>query len=357
MSSRSEIECEASRWLARRESDAWNPVDEVRLANWLDASIAHRVAFLRLQEAWHEAARLRALGAGIPSGEVPARGTWHEADRNGGMRPDAPPGPPDLRNVRINYRRQSDKRRFGWNQRVASALALAGIAIAGILGWQPEEARREILATGLGQVESVTLADGTLVTLSSDSRVEVVLERRLRRVHLIRGEAIFEVAHDSERPFVVAADDARVTAIGTRFSVRHAESDLRVIVTEGRVRLEQQHIGAGATAPVALLSAGNVAFAGDEGVRIESLHAEEAERLLEWRSGYLGFDDLPLAEAVAEFNRFNPRKLELADAEVAQLRVGGNFRWNNVEGFVNLLERGFPVRAERLSGRIVLHSR
>ena len=64
-----------------------------------------------------------------------------------------------------------------------------------------------------------------------------------------------------------------------------------------------------------------------------------------------------LAEAVAEFNRFNPRKLELADAEVAQLRVGGNFRWNNVEGFVNLLERGFPVSAERLSGRIVLHSR
>ncbi len=353
MTSMAETEREASRWLARRESGSWSPCDEAQLRAWLRESTAHRVAFLRLQEAWDEAARLRALGAGLAPGHVPARGTWHDPAAAGQKA--AMPSPPDMRGVRMRYRRPDDRQR-GWGRGIAAALALAAAGIAGVLGWQAGGRHHATLASGLGHIESTTLVDGTLVTLSSDSRIEVTMRRSDRRVQLLRGEAIFTVAHDPARPFVVQVDSTRVTAVGTRFSVRRAAPGSRVVVTEGRVRFERASDVDGTTPSVALLSAGHVAFADAGGVRIESMTPADTERMLEWRSGYLGFEDASLADAAAEFNRFNLRKLELADTEAAGLRIGGNFRWDNLDGFIHLLERGFPLRAERLPDRIVLHS-
>lgn len=355
MTSMAETEREAAHWLARRDADTWAQADEAQLGAWLEASTAHRVAFVRLQEAWNETARLRALGAGLPSGRVPARGAWRERHPTPAGSAAAALSPPDLREVRMTYRRP-DYGRGGWKRGVAAALALAVVGLASLLGWQAEERHHALLASGLGQIESATLADGTQVTLSSDSRIEVILKRRGRSIRLLRGEAIFSVAHDPDRPFVVQVDSTRATAVGTRFSVRRAGGDARVVVTEGRVRFERGTEGDGSAPPVALLSAGNVAFADSQGIRIESMTPADAERLLEWRSGYLGFEDASLADAAAEFNRFNQRKLELADTGVAGLRIGGNFRWDNLDSFIHLLERGFPVRAERLPDRIVLHS-
>ena len=150
---------------------------------------------------------------------------------------------------------------------------------------------------------------------------------------------------------------SRVAAVGTRFSVRRNPEDVRVVVTEGKVRLETRIGDDGRAQPVSLLPAGSVATAGRNGVLVRSVPVADAERYLEWREGFLTFDDTSLAEAAAEFNRFNARKLELADATVADLRVGGNFRWSNAEGFARLLEQGFPVRVERHPERIVLHAR
>src|SRR5690606_19676083 len=144
----------------------------------------------------------------------------------------------------------------------------------------------------------------------------------------------------------------RVAAVGTRFSVRRNPEDVRVVVTEGKVRLETRTGEDGRAQPVSLLPAGSVATAGRNGVLVRSVPVADAERYLEWREGFLTFDDTSLAEAAAEFNRFNARKLELGDREVAALRIGGNFRWSNTDGFVGLLEQGFPVRAERHPDRV-----
>jgi transmembrane sensor len=156
---------------------------------------------------------------------------------------------------------------------------------------------------------------------------------------------------------VVEAAGRRAVAVGTRYAVRRDADGVRVVVTGGRVRLEGEPGADGHAAPVALLPAGSLATAGRNGVLVRSLPLADVQRYLGWRDGFLAFDDLPLAQAAGEFNRFNARRLELADPAVAQLRVGGNFRWSNVEGFVGLLEQGFPVRAERHPDRIVLHSR
>jgi len=90
-------------------------------------------------------------------------------------------------------------------------------------------------------------------------------------------------------------------------------------------------------------------------VRIVSL--DDAEHMLDWRQGLLAFRDTTLAEAAAEFNRYNARKLVIGDAEAGALRVGGSFRADNATAFVRLLEQGFPVRADASGERIVLHSR
>lgn len=344
------IEQAAAEWLVQRDRGDWSAHDEQSLQDWLSADTHHRVAFLRLQAAWREAGRLQALAAGLPDGTVPPRPAWssgvstlqsrHTHDDVEGA--DVAPG---------------RGRRGRWRHALAATLAFAAIGSAAWLGWQWSGRHEASYASGLGQLETVALADGSTATLSSDSRLHVRMTRAERAITLERGEAYFDVAHDAGRPFVVAAEGRRVIAVGTRFSVRRDAQEVRVVVTEGKVRLDSPADGDGRPAPVSLLPAGSVATAGRDGVFVRSLPVADAERYLEWRSGFLTFDDTSLASAAAEFNRFNSRKLELADAGVAELRVGGNFRWGNLDSFVKLLELGFPVRAERLPDRIVLHTR
>ncbi len=225
------------------------------------------------------------------------------------------------------------------------------------LGWRAyNRVDSAHLQTALGATGTLPMADGSQAILASDSRIDVRLSRRQRHVALEQGEAFFSVAKDPGRPFVVAAGGHDVAAVGTRFSVRRDGPDLRVVVTEGTVRLESRATGAAAR-PASLLPAGSIAIVHGEDVLLRSVALEDAERLLDWRQGLLAFRDTTLAEAAAEFNRYNARKLVIGDAEAGALRIGGSFRADNATGFVRLLEQGFPVRAEERGERIVLHSR
>ena len=355
----------AAAWLARRDAGPWTAQDQQALEAWLAESTAHRVALLRLQSAWAEAGRLQALAAGLPDGEIPRRDQWADWKGGGAHAPAAAPADavrhvdarvPDLRALAFAPR-PAAPRAARWPAQVALVAVVAVVAGLGWGGWQLGGRHQASHASALGQVREVALADGSRATLSSDSRLDVRFDRGERHVALLRGEAFFDVAHDPGRPFVVEADGHRAVAVGTHYAVRRDADTLRVVVTEGRVRLESAPGPDGRTAPAALLPAGSLATAGRNGVLVRTLPLAEAQRYLEWRDGFLAFEDVPLATAAGEFNRFNTRRLELADPAVAQLRIGGNFRWSNLDGFVGLLEQGFPVRAERHPDRIVLHSR
>lgn len=342
------IEQTAAGWLARRDGGQWGVDDEAALQHWLDADVAHRVALLRLQAAWQESGRLQALGAGWQDSAAPMRGHWQAtpADRREQMLQAMAMRPAAQRPVR--------QRRFA---HFAMAATLAGCALALAWSWR-SQTRVDTAAyrTALGEVRTLPLADGSRATLASATGIEVRLSARARDVALRSGEAIFEVAKDSHRPFAVAADGYRAVAVGTRFSVRRDVAALRVVVTEGTVRLETTRTGQGPQ-PMALLPAGSIALARGGDVLVRSLPIADAEGMLDWRDGTLAFRDTTLAEAVVEFNRFNARKLVVADPAAGALRVGGSFRWDNAEGFARLLERGFPLRAEYDASRIVLHSR
>ena len=350
MAGADDIERRAADWLARRDGAGWSADDAAALEAWLARDTAHRVAFVRLQAAWTQAGRLSALGAGRADGDgPPARGAWASPRPQGHVHATGP-DPQSLVFAPRRPRRRSPAGAF------ALAAALGACALAGGWAWRHLGAVDAAShATALGAVQAVPLADGSQATLASDSRIDVRLSRRERHVDLQQGEAYFEAAKDPARPFVVAAGERRVVAVGTRFSVRRDGPDLRVVVTEGTVRLESDPVD-GRSRPAALLPAGSVAIARPDGVLVRSMPLQEAAQLVDWRSGVLFFRDTTLAEAATEFNRYNARKIVIADAAVGDLRIGGSFRWANAEGFVRLLEQGFPVRAEYGRDRIVLHT-
>jgi transmembrane sensor len=214
--------------------------------------------------------------------------------------------------------------------------------------------------TVVGGLESIPMSDGSHVTLNTDSEIRVSLGVRERVVEIEHGEAFFEVAHDPQRPFVVKAGGRRVIAVGTQFSVRWDGVELRVIVADGTVRYESH---AGDTLPAAspaagadaiLLPAGSGARTEGNTLQVEQLPATEAERRLTWRSGFLTFRDTPLADAVAELNRYSTRKIVIEDPSIAALEVGGVVRSNDTAPFIRLLERGFGIRADVRADRIVL---
>lgn len=334
-----QIERTAAQWLARRDGEAWSDADEAGLQAWLAAATAHRVAFVRLEAAWEESARLKALAAGRIGDAPPPRA--YAGDTTGGYAARRPPAPTRSRRLAI-----------------AAVLALVALGALGLQAWRAREVARPVdYATAVGRLDSVRLSDGSEATLSSDSRIAVTMAAAERRIDLLGGEAFFEVAKDHARPFVVDADGRRAIAVGTRFSVRRQGDVLRVVVTEGVVRLESPARPGRTGAEPVLLPAGSIAEATRDGITVRRGTLADAERALEWRGGRLYFDNTPLSIAAEEFNRYNGRKLVMGDADVAALRIGGNFRWSNPDAFARLLENGFGVRVENRGDLLVLHSR
>jgi transmembrane sensor len=342
-----QIDAAASAWLIRRDSDSWSPADEACCEEWLNASTLHRVAYLRLELAWADAARLKALGAGIAGDKPPPVGTWNLTPFFDSAAPET-----HASDVPVHVRR--GRRRLGF---AAAASVLLAVAVGTYLALAPNG---ELYATAIGGLASVPMADGSQVTLNTDSQIRIALTETERRVELGHGEAFFEVSKDAARPFVVRAGNKRVIAVGTKFSVRREGNGIEVVVTEGKVRVED---GAGAPgSPLdgstdVLLMPGSIARADDAGVLVQRKTLPEAEEQLSWRTGVLMFRNQSLAEAAAEFNRYNVRKIVIRDPSVAALKIEGNFRTTNVEAFVRLVESGFPVRAETQANQIVLAAR
>lgn len=320
MSDREQAEEAAAAWITRRDAGPWSGEDAAAFDAWLAASLHHRVAYYRLHAAWKESGRLAALQ---PQG-------------NGA--PVMPLHPPPHRFARRHLA-------------LAAGLLLAlGAGLA--LYWQ-QGLRGQDYATVVGGLTTVPLPDGSQMTLNTDSSVRVQMQGAERRIELRRGEVFFEVAKDPSRPFVVTADDVRVIAVGTAFSVNREAAGAQVVVTEGRVRVDLGRAGL----PPASLDAGSQLHTAQANPVPQRLSAEQLEQRLSWRSGLVVFRDTPLVDAIAQINRYNTRKIVLDDPRIAQLGVGGVFRATDQQVFLKLLESGFPVRAVTEENQIRLLSR
>jgi transmembrane sensor len=174
------------------------------------------------------------------------------------------------------------------------------------------------------------------VSLNTNTRVRVALTEKQRRVEILQGEAQFEVAHDTQRPFLVTAGNTVVRAVGTAFVVRKRnEESVDVLVSEGRVVINPPS--------VTLVSAGQMAQVRKRVVTTRAI--DDITRRLAWIGGMLIFRDETLSEAVGEFNRYNHRQLVIADPAIASRRIGGAFKANNPDNFATAVQRMFAIEA------------
>jgi transmembrane sensor len=351
-----DIEETAARWLTRRASDTWTNAEQVAFEAWLEQHTEHRIAYIRLEAAWNHSERMRALGAGVNPGAIPPRGSWgDQIFFSGGLR-ETPPPAAELHaadDLRAADSARAARRSWALRHFAVAASLILGTVGAALYVYNAGDR----YSTTVGGLDTERLADGSNVTLNTDSRIRVALADKERRIELDKGEAFFEVAHDPNRPFIVEVGNKRVIAVGTQFSVRRDNDDIRVAVTEGKVRVEDTSAPSPAVTADVLVAAGSVAQTAKSQVLIRETAAPEVERLLSWRKGYVVFRDTTLADAVAEFNRYNTRKIVIEDPSIAAIRIGGNFRSNNTEAFLSLLQSGFPVTADVSEDKVILRSR
>ena len=226
--------------------------------------------------------------------------------------------------------------------------ALATAAAAAVSVWMVRSGRESAsFVTPPGQRQSLTLADGSRVDLNAHTTLMVEEGGRERRVRLTDGEAFFVVAKDKSRPFIVETPAGSVRVTGTIFDVRSENpSQLEVTVVEGLVQVRSG--SARETAPVSLHAGGRFSTA-KAGVSLQTLSPAEVDDAIAWRKGQIVFDGVPLGDALGRFAHYHERSITAA-ADTAQVRVGGRFDLDDLDGFLAGLERMLPVRVKHESG-------
>ena len=241
--------------------------------------------------------------------------------------------------------------------------ALAGMAaLCAALACAIYFLRDDTLATGPSEQRIVDLSDGSQVTLNANSRVVVQFDEGVRKITLKRGEALFDVAKDRSRPFVVIAGDRKVIAVGTSFEVRREEpagSTFAVTLMEGRVAIEPiswpNALPSAAAGGVKLLKPGErLRFTGE---RNETLDSPSIEKITAWRRGELIFDDASLSDAATEFNRYGTRRLAIEGPAARTLRVGGVFGIRDPYSFAQSMASTYHLRIITRGNTIILTDR
>ena len=314
---------EAEDWFARRLTHVVNVSEREAFERW-HADPQHAAAYAQTERLWQ--------GIGGLAGQAELEALSAEALRA------------------TDPRRRAPRPRWALPLAWAAGVAMCAVLLTLWLGVLRPSVPPVVYVTGPDQRETVTLADGSQLRLNGDTAVAVRLQRRARVLTLERGEAVFEVAHDANRPFRVQAGDGEVTALGTRFQVRQQAAQVTVTLLEGSVQLARP----GAGAPARLVP-GDQATYGDARSRL-TMRKVDPEVVSSWTRGRLLFRGTPLAEAVAEVNRYARPQLQLADPALGALPISGTFPMHDSESVALALQALLPVRIEyEANGAIVLH--
>ncbi|MEN9404014.1 MAG: hypothetical protein RL091_2717 [Verrucomicrobiota bacterium] len=306
---------QASLWAARLDGSDLSAADRADLERWLDADPAHRTLLASYCQFSADLEQQLPLIAGIRDELAEFRTTAKT------IRPF-----PWLR----------------WPILAGAMLTAAAVVVVILWPGQPQNLFQNIAAP-VAQRQAVTLPDGSRVELNAGTAVSVELRADARRVRLTDGEAFFKVSRDAARPFIVETPAGSVRVTGTEFNVRSSALDpLEVTVLEGSVQVR-----AGSSPAPQMLHANDQLVAGPEGVSVTPLSSAQLGDALAWRRGEIVFTDTPLREALARFARYHGRTLTAADS-VAQLRMGGRYSLDDLEGFLAALQDGIlPVQVTR----------
>ena len=337
----------AADWISRREA-GFSPNEEAEYQAWLAADPRHRAAAEALQPAWSAITRLR-------------------NDGRGG----------DLRHAVESRAARKNRRRLAV---AAASLTLAAAAAITVLFFSPRPpAPGDVPSSVVLRPNTRLLPDGSTVELNFGAEIAMDFTPERRGVRLLRGEALFEVAKDAARPFVVSAGNVAVRAVGTAFTVRFDPQQVDVLVTEGRVAVEQKAGAEAGNSPKAgpadagsnanaaaepapvLVSAGRrlvvPAKAAPHARATQAVSTRDVANALAWRTRRVEFNGTPLVTAVEIFNRDNALQLAVTDRAVGSLRISGVFWTNDPEAFSRVVETSLGISAAPAGERKIIFQR
>jgi transmembrane sensor len=325
------VVAEASEWFIEFRAGDVNGEARLRFIEWLRRSPEHIQAYLEVSGVWSE------LPSSDPEGRFDIASLLVRA-RNETDVIALSPGNPRPAHVAPAVEPRALRKRPRRAVLAVAALALLA-SITVLFLWAGHDAARAY-STGIGEQRTIQLADGSTVELNARSRVEVRLTDRRRDVALIEGQALFRVAKDKHRPFVVRAGDAQVRAVGTEFDVYRKQTETVVTVVEGRVETYEESGSAGAAAIV--LSAGEQltvqAHTVTKPMRADTVAATA------WVQKRLMFEETPLSEVAEEFNRYNRRPLAIDDHELQKLKISGVYSSTDPTSLINFLRNQTSIR-------------
>ncbi len=248
--------------------------------------------------------------------------------------------------------KRSGRRRIALVGTIAASLALLFFAIPNVFMpakslLEPTSQADASFTTVVGQRSTIPLDDGSAVVLNTDSQIDVRFGNDQRSVELLEGEAHFDVAHDADRPFVVAAGNYRVTAIGTAFDVLLDENgEITVTVSEGLVAVTRPGQAGGLENATQLAKGQQLRTARSGPAMRRTVNIPNAAS---WRDGRAVFNDVALSQAVLEMNRYSTTKLSIEDPSLARTRISGTFETGDQASFIEALEQYFAISSRQVS--------
>jgi len=329
------VENAAARWAMRLASPDCSPAERAAFDAWCAQDRAHAAAFERTERSLAFVDR--------------HRGYAELADMVTEVRAQTAPTPP-----------------FWRHKALAGAAMIFVVLLSTVLflnplskqGGAPDEATFRAYDTVLGQRSTIMLADGSTVTLNTNSRIEVAYNAAERGIRLRRGQALFEVARDAAWPFVVRAGKQRITALGTAFDVKLAPEskgageEVQVALVEGRVAVDE-FVADDAAAGSATIPENRIELVAGErliasATRDRAAQKVDLEEIISWREGRLVFRDTPLGGAVAEINRYTTDQIRLSDdPRLWEIRVSGVFKTGQVAPFLAAQKATHAIDSQR----------
>jgi transmembrane sensor len=318
---------EAADWYARLRAENMSEIDAARFRAWIAADPAHRREFEAIDDFWDD------LEVIAESPEVLRERGAIARRRAGAMR----------RNGRA-------KRRLVW----AAATVLL---VIGAVTWT-YRGRADRYTTDIGEQRIVTVSDGSVITLNTASEIRLRFSPDRRGVELVAGQANFEVAKDAARPFIVTAGNRSVRAVGTQFDVFKSGDQVTVTLIEGKVTVtpaDASPIRSSNTEPHEIVLAAGEQLSYGLKSGLTAPRNADIPRVEAWRMRKLDFSDTPLAEAIAEANRYSVVQIVLEAPTFKDARISGRFEAGRNDLFAEGLEGYFHFHVERpVDGQIVL---
>ena len=309
---------QALAWVARMRSESVTETDFANFADWLNGSESHRQAWDSALDTWETLGVVSHLPVEqlLVASDTQCQGG---ADKKRGY----------LANL------------FSGFWKPATSLAATTAIVVSLVMFMQED--RQHYVSAVGDYQQITLQDGSLIELNTDTEIAVLLGETSRDIELIKGEAFFTVASDKTKPFIVTVGDARVQALGTAFNIyRQSDNQSTLSVIEGVVRVSEASGSSTAVPESKMLLANDVvivnALSG-----VSGLQASNIEQVTAWRSRQIMFDSASVTEAVAILNRYLERKILVAENTVSKHRISGVFSSREQDETLTAVAQAFDL--------------